>query len=80
VPVVQAKRGQHDESISIRRNDRSHDRRFRAVIRKDIIETVPLQRMLDTLDYHSSPQEAAQHFSGAIEIGDDLHRIEITPT
>ena len=84
------------------------------VIRKDIIETLPMQRILDTLDYHSSPEEAAQtaaradidtlvfthyvppiptggdgadwkalaaeHFSGVIEIGDDLHRIEITPT
>jgi ribonuclease Z len=28
------------------------------VIRKDIIANVPLQRMLDTLDYHSSPAEA----------------------
>jgi ribonuclease Z len=30
------------------------------VIRKDIIANVPLQRMQDTLDYHSSPAEAAQ--------------------
>lgn len=29
------------------------------VIRKDIIANVPLQRMHDTLDYHSSPEEAA---------------------
>lgn len=29
------------------------------VIRKDIIANVPLQRMQDTLDYHSSPEEAA---------------------
>ncbi|MEZ5238384.1 MAG: ribonuclease Z [Microthrixaceae bacterium] len=29
------------------------------VIRKDIISTLPLQRMLDTMDYHSSPAEAA---------------------
>ena len=28
-------------------------------IRKDIIATVPMQRLLDTLDYHSSPEEAA---------------------
>jgi ribonuclease Z len=81
------------------------------VIRKDIIETLPMQRMLDTLDYHSSPEEAAQtasrggvdtlvlthyvpriptgdpgddwralaaeHFSGGIEIGDDLHRVVV---
>ena len=79
-------------------------------IRKDIIENVPLQRMLDTLDYHSSPEEAAQtaeragietlilthyvpafppgqdadwrervagSFSGTIEMGDDLHVVEI---
>ncbi len=81
------------------------------VIRKDIIENLPIQRMQDTLDYHSSPAEAAQtaaragidtlvlthyvppiptggagddwralaaqHFDGAIELGDDLHRIDI---
>jgi ribonuclease Z len=81
------------------------------VIRKDIIENVPMQRMKDTLDYHSSPAEAArtaaragvgtlvlthyvppipvgdpghdwralaaEHFDGEIEIGDDLHRIEV---
>jgi ribonuclease Z len=81
------------------------------VIRKDIIAGIPLQRMQDTLDYHSSPEQAAQtaaragvgtlvlthyvppiptggdgadwralaaaHFDGAIEIGDDLHRVEI---
>jgi ribonuclease Z len=81
------------------------------VIRKDIIEQLPIQRMLDTLDYHSSPAEAAQtaaradldtlvlthyvpafpvgedgsewrelaaaHFTGTIELGDDLHTIHI---
>lgn len=81
------------------------------VIRKDIIAQLPIQRMLDTLDYHSSPEEAAQtaarggvgtlvlthyvpaiptggdgadwralaaaHFDGAIELGDDLHRIDV---
>jgi ribonuclease Z len=80
-------------------------------IRKDIIENIPLQRMKDTLGYHSSPAEAAQtaaragietlvlthyvppiptggagddwralaaeHFDGRIELGDDLHRIDI---
>jgi len=30
------------------------------VIRKDIIANVPMQRMQDTLDYHSSPEQAAQ--------------------
>lgn len=83
------------------------------VIRKDIIENLPIQRMQDTLDYHSSPAEAArtaatggvgtlvlthyvppiptgdpgddwralaaEHFAGTIEIGDDLHRVEIIP-
>ncbi|WP_436792587.1 ribonuclease Z [Actinospongicola halichondriae] len=80
------------------------------VIRKDVIENIPVQRMIDTLDYHSSPQEAAQtaarsgmetlvmthyvpsfpsgggddwralaaeHFEGVIELGDDLHRVEV---
>lgn len=80
------------------------------VIRKDVIENLPLQRIQDTLDYHSSPAEAAQtakrsgvgtlvlthyvptfpsgegddwralaaeHFDGPIELGDDLHRVEI---
>ena len=80
------------------------------VIRKDVIKTIPIQRVLDTLDYHSSPEEAAQtaaragmqtlvlthylppfaagdgdeyraqaaeHFEGVIEVGDDLHRVEI---
>lgn len=30
------------------------------VIRKDIIANLPLQRIKDTLDYHSSPEQAAQ--------------------
>jgi ribonuclease Z len=84
------------------------------VIRKDIIANLPIQRMQDTLDYHSSPEEAAQtaaragvgtlvlthyvppiptggtgddwkalaseHFSGVVELGDDLHRVEIHHT
>ena len=81
------------------------------VIRKDVVSTIPIPRVLDTLDYHSSPAEAAQtaaragmhmlvmthyfpppadgdedtyralaaeHFGGAIEVGDDLHRVDIT--
>ena len=82
------------------------------VIRKDIIANLPLQRLKDTLDYHSSPEEAAQtatrggvgtlvlthyvppiptggagddwralaaeHFTGRVELGDDLHRVEVT--
>lgn len=80
------------------------------VIRKDIIEAIPLPRMQDVLDYHSSVEQAAQtaerasmdilvlthyvpafppgaggdwrdiaaaHFSGQIEVGDDLHRVEV---
>jgi ribonuclease Z len=80
-------------------------------IRKDIIANIPIQRLLDTVDYHSSPEEAGQtaeragmntlvlthyvpaippgggddwrdlaarHFTGRIELGDDLHHITIT--
>jgi ribonuclease Z len=80
------------------------------VIRKDIIGNIAIQRLQDTLDYHSSPEEAAQtaaragidtlilthyvpaippgggddwrelaaaHFSGRVELGDDLHQIQI---
>jgi ribonuclease Z len=83
------------------------------VIRKDIIETIPLPRMQDIRDYHSSPEEAAwtarragmatlvlthyvpaippgggadwrtvaaAHFDGAIELGDDLHRVVVHAT
>jgi ribonuclease Z len=83
------------------------------VIRKDVIENVPVKRMHDTLDYHSSPEEAAKtaaragmetlvlthyvpafpsgggedwrklaatHFAGTIELGDDLHRVEVHPS
>lgn len=83
------------------------------VIRKDIIANVPMQRLQDTLDYHSSPAEAAQtaakadlatlilthyvppmpvsgteddwralsaeHFGGVIELGDDLHQVDVHP-
>ena len=81
------------------------------VLRKDIIATVPIQRMQDTLGYHSSLEEAAatatragldtlvlthyipafpsgggddwrelaaRHFTGRVELGDDLHHITIT--
>lgn len=80
------------------------------VIRKDIIAALPIPRMQDVLDYHSSVEQAAQtaaraametlvlthyvpafpsgggadwrdmaaaHFSGRIELGDDLHRVEV---
>ncbi|MDX2381723.1 MAG: MBL fold metallo-hydrolase, partial [Acidimicrobiia bacterium] len=36
------------------------DALIHTVIRKDVIENIPFQRMKDTLDYHSSPAEAAQ--------------------
>ncbi len=82
------------------------------VIRKDIISGLGIQRMIDTLDYHSSPGEAAEtarrggvgtlvlthyvpdippggeqewrelaaeNFDGVIEVGDDLHRVEVHP-
>ncbi len=82
------------------------------VIRKDVIAGLPFQRIRDTVDYHSSPEEAAMtaaragvgtlvlthyvppippggedewrslaaaHFDGAVEVGPDLHRVEITP-
>ena len=81
------------------------------VLRKDIIATVPIPRMQDTLGYHSSLEEAAatatragldtlvlthyipafppgggddwrelaaRHFTGRVELGDDLHHITIT--
>lgn len=82
------------------------------VIRKDVVSAIPIPRVLDVLDYHSSPAEAAQtaaragirtlilthyfpppadgdddaywtqaaeHFDGTIEVGDDLHRVEVRP-
>jgi len=80
------------------------------VIRKDLVERLPQQRIRDILDYHSSVQEAAATaaragvgtlvlthyvpplapgqeqdwralaatvFDGRIELGDDLHRVEV---
>ncbi len=91
---------------------RTADALVHTVIRKDIIAGIDVARLQDTLDYHSSPEEAAQtaaragvstlvlthyvpafapgggadwaalaaaHFDGTIEVGDDLHRIEIGP-
>ena len=82
------------------------------VIRKDVVSAIGIPRVLDVLDYHSSPAEAAQtaaragigtlilthyfpppadtdddayrsqaaeHFDGTIEVGDDLHRVEVRP-
>lgn len=79
-------------------------------IRADVIETIPLQRLRDVTDYHSSVEQAAQtaaragastlilthyvpaltaadepdwraraasQFSGRIELGNDLHRVEV---
>jgi ribonuclease Z len=82
------------------------------VIRKDLVELVPQQRLKDILDYHSSVEEAAatakradvgtlilthyvpplapgqeedwraraaSAFDGPIELGDDLHRVDVHP-
>ncbi len=82
------------------------------VIRKDLIEQVPQQRLKDILDYHSSVEEAAatatragvgtlilthyvpplapgqeeewraraaSAFDRQVELGDDLHRVEVHP-
>ena len=82
------------------------------VIRKDLIESMPMQRIRDICDYHSSVQEAAataqragvgililthyvpaiapgqedewralaaSEFNQQIELGDDLHRVEVHP-
>ena len=79
-------------------------------LRKDLLEPIPLPRLQDILDYHSSVEDAArtaaragvstlvlthyvpapapgtedewravaaQHFTGRVELGDDLHRVEI---
>jgi ribonuclease Z len=94
---------------------RGADALVHTVIRKDVIEQIPVQRLRDTLDYHSSPVEAAAtaeragvgtlalthyvpafapgdevtreqwralaaaSFGGTIEVGDDLHRIDVHP-
>jgi ribonuclease Z len=80
------------------------------VIREDLVRSIPVPRLQDILDYHSSVEQAAQtatrggvgtlvlthyvppmqpgtedewralaaaHFSGPIELGDDLHRVEV---
>jgi ribonuclease Z len=82
------------------------------VIRKDLVESMPMQRIRDICDYHSSVQEAAAtaaragvgililthyvpaiapgqedewralaaaEFDQQIELGDDLHRVEVHP-
>ena len=82
------------------------------VIRRDLVEQMPVQRIRDIIDYHSSVEEAAATaeragvgilvlthyvpgiapgqeddwraiaataFSRQIELGDDLHRIEVHP-
>jgi ribonuclease Z len=82
------------------------------VIRKDLVEQVPQERLKDILDYHSSVEEAAatatragvgtlilthyvpplapgqedewraraaSAFDRQIELGDDLHRVEVHP-
>jgi ribonuclease Z len=80
------------------------------VVREDMVRAVPVARLQDILDYHSSVEQAAQtaarggvgtlvlthyvppmlpgteeewrsraaeHFSGRIELGDDLHRVTV---
>lgn len=80
------------------------------VIRKDVIAGLPVPRLQDVMDYHSSVEEAAQtasragvgtlvlthyvpafppgggsdwrdlaatHFGGRIEVGDDLHTVQV---
>ena len=80
------------------------------VIRKDLVEQVPVQRLKDILDYHSSVEQAAAtatragvdtlvlthyvpplaagqeeqwralaagEFSGRVELGDDLLRVQV---
>jgi ribonuclease Z len=82
------------------------------VIREDLVRQIPVARLQDILDYHSSVEQAAQtasrggvavlvlthyvppmqpgteeewralaaaHFGGRIELGDDLHRVEVHP-
>ncbi|MCV7254837.1 ribonuclease Z [Mycobacterium hackensackense] len=82
------------------------------VIRRDLVEQMPMQRIRDICDYHSSVEQAADtaaragvgililthyvpalvrgqeddwraraaaHFSRQIELGDDLHRVEVHP-
>jgi len=82
------------------------------VIRKDLVEALPMQRIRDICDYHSSVEEAAAtatragvgililthyvpaiepgqeddwralaaaQFDRQIELGDDLHRVEVHP-
>jgi ribonuclease Z len=82
------------------------------VIRKDLVELLPQQRIRDICDYHSSVEQAAataaragvgililthyvpaiapgqeeqwralaaKHFDRQIELGDDLHRVEVHP-
>jgi ribonuclease Z len=80
------------------------------VIREDLVRQIPVERLQDILDYHSSVEQAAQtatrggvgtlvlthyvppmrpgtedewralaaaHFDGRVELGDDLHRVEV---
>jgi len=82
------------------------------VVRSDLVETMPLQRIRDICDYHSSVEQAAQtaaragvgililthyvpalvpgqeeewrsraaaHFGRQIELGNDLHRVDVHP-
>ncbi len=90
---------------------RGADALVHTVIRKDIVGTIPQQRVQDICDYHSSVEQAAAtaaragvgtlvmthyvpalvpgqedqwralaagEFGGRIELGDDLHRVEVS--
>jgi ribonuclease Z len=91
---------------------RGADALVHTVIRRDLLEPIPIPRIQDVLDYHSSVEDAAgtatragvatlvlthyvpalvpgteddwtsraaAHFAGRIELGDDLHRVEVEP-
>lgn len=96
--------------IGLDRLSAGADALVHTVLRKDIIKTIPMKRLQDTLNYHSSVEEAAQsahragvatlilthyvppippggeaewrqladdHFAGRVELGDDLHRVDV---
>jgi ribonuclease Z len=89
---------------------RGADAVVHTAIRKDVLAGIPIARLQDILDYHSSVEQAAQtaaragastlvlthyvptlvpgtedewralaagHFDGRVELGDDLHRVEV---
>jgi ribonuclease Z len=97
---------------SLDRLCRGADAVVHTAIRKDVLSGIPIARLQDILDYHSSVEQAAQtaaragvstlvlthyvptlvpgtedewrtlaagHFDGRVELGDDLHLVEIDP-